>query len=139
LFCDHIGDFVVATPLMRGLRERYPDLILDYFGGERTGELEAASALVDARFSLFGPIDATEGLPAFLEARRAEAGPYTLVVNLEAEPLAAAASGLIAPRYYVGKYVDPGTCASLDLPDRGIDRLWHDVWNRADLLSDYPE
>src|SRR5207245_1936176 len=86
LFCDHIGDFVVATPLMRGLRERYPDLVLDYFGGERTRELEEASRLIDARYSLFGPADALATLPEFLEVRRAAAGPYALAINLDWDP-----------------------------------------------------
>src|SRR5581483_3889665 len=52
IFRDQIGDFLVATPLMRGLRERFPAIVLDYFGGERTRELEEASRLVDARYSL---------------------------------------------------------------------------------------
>src|SRR5215212_11713307 len=78
LFRDQIGDFVVATPLLRGLRERYPDLVLDYFGGERTRELEEASRLVDARYSIYGPPDALARLPAYLAERRQAAGPYAL-------------------------------------------------------------
>jgi ADP-heptose:LPS heptosyltransferase len=139
VFCDHIGDFVVATPLMRGLRERFPGLVLDYFGGEVTRELEDASPLVDARFSLFGTTDAIEDLPGFLAARHAAAGPYALAVNLEADPLAAHACGLIAPRYVVGACVDPGTGQPLPKQEQGIDALWRDTWNRSDLLVDYPE
>jgi ADP-heptose:LPS heptosyltransferase len=139
VFCDHIGDFVVATPLMRGLRERFPGLVLDYFGGEVTRELEEASPLVDARFSLFGTTDAIEDLPDFLAARRAAAGPYALAVNLEADPLAAHACGLIAPGYVVGASVDPATGQPVPMGEQGIDGLWRDIWNRSDLLADYPE
>jgi heptosyltransferase III len=137
VFCDHIGDFVVATPLMRGLRERFPDLILDYFGGEGTREIEAATSLVDARYSLFGNSRALQDLPRFVDERRAAAGPYGLVVNLEAEPLAAQATDLLRPRYLVAVHGEPG--AKNPPLERGIDRLKHEVWNRPDLIDDYPE
>jgi ADP-heptose:LPS heptosyltransferase len=138
LFCDHIGDFVVATPLMRGLRERFPDLVLDYFGGEATRELEEASRLVDARYSLFGRPDAMDVLPSFLAERRAAAGSYALAVNLEADPKAAAACQLIDPAYLVSSFLEPGEQGEADALS-GIDRLKSDVWNRPDLLRDYPE
>lgn len=138
IFRDQIGDFVVATPLMRGLRERYPDLILDYLGGERTREIEEASSLVDARYSLFGPEEGLEALPHFLEDRLRFGGPYDLVINLESDPPAAQASALTRARYVVGATLDDQGRATLP-PAEGIDRLWHDVWNRADLTADYPE
>ena len=56
-------DFVVATPLLRGLREKYPGCTVDYFGGARTRDLEAASALLDSRFSLFGESGSFSRLP----------------------------------------------------------------------------
>jgi ADP-heptose:LPS heptosyltransferase len=136
---DQIGDFSVATPLLRGLRERFPDLVLDYFGGDRTRELEEASPLVDARFALYGPAEPLRALPAFLAARRAGAGPYALAVNLESNPLAARACGLIAPRYVVGACLDPTSGEDVPLGRRHVDRLCQDVWNRPDLLADYPE
>jgi len=137
LFCDHIGDFVVATPLLRGLRERYPDLTLDYFGGDGTREIEEASALVDARYSLFGNPRAMQDLPGFISERRIAAGPYALAINLDSEPLAAQAAELFSPRYQVAVFGAPG----VDNPpvERGIDRLRNEIWNRVDLLEDYPE
>src|SRR5437868_3544540 len=88
VFYDSIGDFVVATPLLRGLREKYPGCTLDYFGGERTRELEAASSLVDSRFSLFGAPDSLRRLPEYVAERVRQAGPYDLAVNCEAHPAA---------------------------------------------------
>lgn len=135
---DQIGDFVVATPVMRGLRERFPRLTLDYLGGEGIRELEEASPLVDARYSLFGRPGGLEGLPSFLAERRSAAGPYDLAVNLETDPVAARACSLTEARYVVGPHL--GSDEQMVLPERrGIDRLWHDVWNRPDLLKDYPE
>lgn len=147
VFRDQIGDFVVATPLLRGLRERYPDLILDYLGGERTRELEEASRLIDARFSLFPSSPAKEepapslleedSLRRFLAQRREIAGPYALAINLESDPAAAHAVRLCDARLMVGACQAPNG-RSLLPPPLGIDRLWHDVWNRPDLMNDYP-
>ena len=138
VFCDKVGALVVASPLLRGLRERYPDLILDYFGGERMRELEEASRLVDWRYSLFGPARALEDLPASLDERRKIAGDYALAINLEFDPIAARACGLIRPRFMAGPWIDPASGARVEPPREGIDGLWHDVWNRPDLMQDYP-
>ncbi|MPZ13271.1 MAG: glycosyltransferase family 9 protein [Chloroflexi bacterium] len=140
LFCDQPGAFIVATSLMRGLRDRFPGLTLDYFGGERTRELEDASRLVDARYSLFGPSDALETLPAFLAERRSAAGPYALAINLESDARAARACGLTRPRFVAGAYIKPASDVKVMPPNEGIDRLWHEPrWNRADLRADFPE
>ncbi len=139
LFSDQIGDFVVATPLLRGLQERFPDLVLDYFGGEGTRELEEVSPLIDARYSLFGNHEAMESLPRFIEDRRARAGPYALAINLDADPLAAQAAGYLNAHYFVGSYRDRSSNEILPFSRERIDRLWQDTWNRSDLLDDYPE
>lgn len=138
IYCDQAGAFLVATPLMRGLRERYPSIILDYLGGEGVRELEEASRLVDARYSLFGREDGPELLPAFFEERFRAAGPYDLVVNLESDPLAADASALSGARYAVRATPDQQR-PWLNPPAEGIDRLTYDTWNRRNLLDDYPE
>jgi heptosyltransferase III len=140
LFRDQIGDFLVATPLMRGLRERFPGIVLDYFGGDRTRELEEASPLVDARCSLFGLDD---GEAEYFRLVRSQAvGPYDLAVNLEGHSLAAMQAMLIEPRYMVGRWgwgleSQPQRIIHAGRP---IDGLWTDMrWNRAELLADYPE
>src|SRR5690606_19767638 len=106
LFYDAIGDFVVATPLLRGLREKYPGCTIDYFGGERTRQLEENSRLIDARFSVFGPGDLCADLPAFLAERRRVAGPYDLAVNCDDHPMLAAVAALLRPAYVVGRVYD---------------------------------
>jgi heptosyltransferase III len=137
IFRDQIGDFVVTTPLMRGFRERFPDLALDYFGGEHTRELEDASHLVDARVSLFG--GAQDEVEAFITRRVLEAGPYTLAVNLESDAEAARVAGRLRSRFIVGPFLDPASNELRIPPGGGIDRLWADVWNRPDLRQDYAQ
>ena len=130
VFSDQIGDFVVSTPLLRGLRERYPGITVDYLGGEKTRQLEEASPLIDARFSLFGSPDPLENLPQFIARRVSEAGPYDLAVCLEAHPYATAAWRALEPRFVAAAELHAGA---------HVDRLWADVWNRPGLRDDYPE
>lgn len=111
---------------------------MDYLGGEGTRQLEAASPLVDARYSLFGTDEGIEELPGFLEERVAAAGEYDLVINLDSDPVAAQAATMTHARYFAGAVLDSEGRPRLPAPE-GIDRLWHDTWNRADLLDDYPE
>jgi len=137
VFYDSIGDFVVTTPLLRGLREKYAGCVIDYFGGERTRELEEASALVDARFSLFGAPGCFRQLPAFVETRVAAAGSYDLAVNCEAHPAARLALSLIGPRYVVGSAYTDDLRGDLPQLSTRVDALWQEQWNAADLLERY--
>ena len=137
VFYDSIGDFVVATPLLRGLRAKYPGCTLDYLGGERTRELEEASHLIDHRFSLFGAPEGLRALPAYLTERVTAAGRYDLAVNCEAHPAARLALSFIAPRYVVGPAYTPDLRGDLPYPDTRLDALWQEAWNAADLLGRY--
>jgi heptosyltransferase III len=136
LFYDAIGDFVVATPLLRGLRAKHPGCTLDYFGGERTRQLEAASPLVDSRYSVFGPGTLVD-LPAYLKERRSLAGDYDLVVNCDDHPVTAMVAAQLATRYAVGRCYDR-ELRSL-LPDAGarVDELWQQDWAAPDFLARY--
>lgn len=137
VFYDSIGDFVVATPLLRGLREKYPGCTLDYFGGERTRELEQASSLLDGRYSLFGAPRSLRRLPAYVAEREAVAGPYDLAVNCEAHPAARLALSFIAPAHVVGPAYADDLRGGLPYPCARVDALWQESWNAADLLERY--
>jgi ADP-heptose:LPS heptosyltransferase len=81
---DKVGNFVLTTPLLRGLKEKYPCATLDFFGGETTCDLEAGCPYIDARFSLYGERPEYLGeLHAFVAARRAAAGDYDLAINCD--------------------------------------------------------
>jgi heptosyltransferase-3 len=123
LFQDQLGDFVVATPLLRGLKEKYPEATLDYFGGERTAELESACRYVDARYSLYGRNGALRELPAFLAGREEQAGPYDLAINLDFNPLNALVVGMLNPTYVVGRCYRPDGRGELPLSDSKLDQI----------------
>ena len=137
LFYDSIGDFVVVTPLLRGLSEKYPGCVVDYFGGERTRELEQASSLVNSRYSLFGAPGALSELPSYIAGRVAAAGPYDLAINCEAHPAARLASQFLAPRYVVGPAFADDLRGELPYPSSRVDALHSEAWNAADLLDRY--
>ncbi len=137
VFYDSIGDFVVATPLLRGLREKYPGCTLDYISGERTRGLEAASPLVSDRYSLFGSPTGLRDLAEYVAQRNQVAGPYDLGVNCEAHPAARLALQCLAPRYVVGPAYTPDLRGDLPYSDARPDALWGEVWNAADLLARY--
>jgi ADP-heptose:LPS heptosyltransferase len=139
VFYDSIGDFVVATPLLRGLAEKYRDCVIDYFGGERTCELEEASSLISDRFSLFGAPGAFRRLPDYVAARVSTAGPYDLVVNCEAHPAARLATALLDPAYVVGPAYTADLRGDLEHPATRVDALHAEAWNAADLLPRYPD
>lgn len=137
LFYDAIGDFVVATPLMRGLREKYPGCVIDYFGGERTRELEERSALIDARFSVFGGEGGLASLPAFAQEREAAAGPYDLAINLDFHPALALAASLLRPRFVVGRCYDSEQRELLPRSPDKVDALHDEFWASPTLLERY--
>jgi ADP-heptose:LPS heptosyltransferase len=103
LFQDKLGGFVVTTPLLRGLKQKYPEATVDYFGGERTVELESACPYIDQRYSLYGNPDALRGLPDYLAEREAEAGPYDLAINLDFNPLNAVVTTMLRPTFVIGR------------------------------------
>jgi ADP-heptose:LPS heptosyltransferase len=139
LFADKLGGFVCATPLLRGLKEKYPSATLDYFGGERTAELEAACAYVDARYSLYGRPGALRELPDFLAEREAAAGPYDLAINLDFNPLNAVAASMLAPRYVVGRCYEAEGRRELPLGTSKIDRIVDPQtnWTGESFLATY--
>ncbi len=138
LTSDKLGGFVVTTPLLRGLKERFPDAVVDFFGGERTYELENASRFVDWRYSLFGRQDSMAILPRAIAQRQDAVGPYDLAINLDFEPATAFAATLLNPRYVAGPAMRQDGRGQFLPDDSGpVDKLQTDDWSADDLLERY--
>jgi ADP-heptose:LPS heptosyltransferase len=137
---DKVGNFVLTTPLLRGLKEKYPGATLDFFGGETTRELEVGCPYIDARFSLYGAREDYLGdLHAFVAARRAAAGDYDLAINCdEFSELNLVVVAAVAPRYLVGASLQPDFRRKLPPGDSIRDRILHDSdWNSPAFLARY--
>ncbi len=138
LVWDKLGNVILATVVLRALRERYPDCTIDLFSGERTRELEEASTLLDARFSLVGLPDTLARLSAFVAARVETYGPYDLGINLDFDPTFAVAMGLLAPGYVVGNAVDATLRRAVPKASDRLQDLEDDLeWNRPTLVDEY--
>lgn len=137
LFYDALGDFVIITPLLRGLKETYPECVLDYFSGDRTRELEDRHPYIDERFSVFGPSDAIDRLPAFIAERIQTAGPYDLVINCDFHPTMAFAARLMKPRYVVGRCFSEDLREEVPRAQGKIHHLHDEFWSTPDLLQRY--
>jgi ADP-heptose:LPS heptosyltransferase len=136
---DKVGNFVVITPLLRGLRAKYPDCAIDFFGGEITRDFEEACPYIDARCSLYGgaPGEFLERLTTFLAARRAEAGPYALAINCdEFSELNVVVVTAVAPRFIAGGALTSDFRRRLPRRNDPIDRvLADDDWNGAGFVA----
>src|SRR5690606_34979642 len=135
-------NFVLTTPLLRGLKEKYPGATLDFFGGATTSDLEAACPYIDARFSLYGEREDYLGaLNAFVAERRAVAGPYDLAINCdEFSELNLVVVAAVAPRYLVGASLQRDFRRKLP-PGQGPRdaMLRDDDWNSPHFLERYGE
>ncbi len=79
-----VGNFVVSTPVLRGLRERFPDAVIGFVGSEVTADFERAHPAIDWRLSWdrSGPA-ADLRLQQDLADRLQRHGPVALAVNLD--------------------------------------------------------
>lgn len=135
---DALGNYVVSTPLLTMLRERWRPSVLHYFSGTRTEELWRNDSKIDWGFPLFGSEPHLSVLTAFVEAG---SEPYDLVINLENATWAKCFTAVLAgmQSYVCGPSM--GADGRSDLPfeenDRG--RLWNDKqWISASLPLTYP-
>jgi ADP-heptose:LPS heptosyltransferase len=139
---DKVGNFVLTTPLLRGLKEKYSGATLDFFGGATTRDLEDACPYIDARFSLYGEREDYLGaLNAFVAERRSIAGDYELAINCdEFSELNLVVVAAVAPRYLVGASLQPDFRRKLPPGDGIRDRMLRDDdWNSPAFLQRYGE
>lgn len=99
-----VGNFVVTTPLLRGLKEKYPDCTIDFFGSEITQDFEIHCPYIDWRFSLYSHRpDFLEALALEVRQRREVAGDYDLAINCDAfSEVNLVMASAIRPTYIAG-------------------------------------
>lgn len=139
LFYDSIGDFVVITPLLRGLHEKYPGCTLDYFSGERTRELEEACPYIDSRFSVFGADDSLRRVMGYIEERERLAGPYDLAINCDFHTALSAVTTMLRPRYAVGNCYNPDPRSDMPYPPNKVHNIHKEIWSSEDFLPRYSD
>ncbi|MCH8275828.1 MAG: hypothetical protein IH851_13685 [Armatimonadetes bacterium] len=148
---DALGNFAVCTPLAQALRHFHPGCRIDFYGGERTAELERASARLplgegglggdDALFEWRASLHGRPFAAAAREAlrRRDEIGGYDLVINVEAAPANRSLAALIGEGAFVcGPSLAPDSRGEWDFPDDERGDLWREKrWVDEDLPERY--
>jgi ADP-heptose:LPS heptosyltransferase len=99
-----VGNFVVSTPVLRGLKARFPGAVIGFVGSELTADFEAAFTAISWRLSWDDPRpDAGLRLQQELAARRQSHGPVQLAVNLDGfNPVTCALVPWLQPTYVAG-------------------------------------
>ncbi|OUL22763.1 ADP-heptose--LPS heptosyltransferase [Nostoc sp. RF31YmG] len=137
-----VGNFVITTPLLRGLKEKYPNCILDFFGSEITKDFEIKSPYIDWRFSLY-----TDS-PGFLETlaqsvrQRCEvAGSYDLAINCdEFSEINLVTITAIRPTYVAGGALSEDFRLKLDASHDPVQKIISDPdWNNPAFIQRHQE
>ncbi len=135
-----VGNFVVTIPLLRGLKEKYPGCVLDFYGSDITHDFESHCPYIDACFPLYTKrSDFLESLSNHVKTRIEAAGPYDLAVNCdEFSELNLVAVSAIRPTYIAGAGLTPDFRRKLD-PGSDLTQkmLQDDDWNSPDFLDRY--
>ncbi|MDC0948679.1 glycosyltransferase family 9 protein [Gammaproteobacteria bacterium] len=99
-----VGNFVVTTPLLKGLREQWPQATVDFYGSKVTADFERAHAAVDWRISWDEGDDALlSHLAEAVASRRALQGGYDLAINCDGfNPVTQVLTALLRPRFVAG-------------------------------------
>ena len=99
-----VGNFVVSTPVLRGLRARFPDAVIGFIGSEVTADFERALPMLDWRCSWDDPRPGSGlHLQQTLGERRECHGPVQLVLNLDGfNPLTCSLVPWLEPLYVAG-------------------------------------
>jgi heptosyltransferase-3 len=140
LSSNKVGNFVVLTPLLRGLKEKYSNCTVDFFGSDVTAEFETHCPHINARFPLYSSrSDYLEALTNFVSTRGEEAGPYDLAINCdEFSELNLVVTAFLRPRHVVGTSLDYDFRSKLPRGDGPLQSmLADDDWNSPAFLQRY--
>jgi ADP-heptose:LPS heptosyltransferase len=138
---NKVGNFVITTPLLRGLKEKYPDCTLDFFGSEITKDFEIRSPHIDWRFSLYNDSPAfLETLTEAIQERRQIAGAYDLAINCdEFSEINLVMVTALRPSYIVGAGLSADFRQRIDTSTDPIQRILLDKdWDSPAFLARYP-
>ena len=99
-----VGNFVVSTPVLRGLKKRFPDAVIGFLGSEVTADFERVLPEIDWRASWdVSGEDAALRLQQLLFEQRKRHGAVDLAVNLDGfNPVTCTLVPWLSPRFVAG-------------------------------------
>lgn len=140
-----LGNFIVTTPLLRGLKERYPDSTVDFFGSPVNRAFEEACPWIDWRMDIF-PLRPGRLQEIAQAARTRGAGTegtgrngYDLAINCDGfNPYTTTLVTLFEPRFASGNALCNGLGDTLPLGEHPWNRILAEPdWTTPDFLERY--
>ncbi|MEM8676713.1 MAG: glycosyltransferase family 9 protein [Cyanobacteria bacterium P01_G01_bin.67] len=135
-----VGNFVVITPLLRGLKEKYHNCTIDFFGSEITKDFEVHCPYIDWRFSLYTDrTDFLESIVKQIGIRRQLHGTYDLAINCdEFSELNLVMITAIRPSYIAGTALSRDFSQRFTDSSNPIQKMLSDRnWNSLDFVRKY--
>jgi len=135
-----VGNFVVSTPVLRGLRSRFPGAVIGFLGSELTADFERALPAIDWRVSWDDPEPAAGlRLQEIIASHIRSHGPVLLAVNLDGfNPVTCTLVPWLAPRYVAGGSLSSNLRRSLSWGDLPQQRFLADPdWDSEEFLRRY--
>ncbi len=137
-----LGNFIATLPLLQGLRKKYPNCILDFWGSEVTKDFEVAlmskntrqEILLNWRISWDGGIDIDD-----LAKYRKERGKPELLINCDGfNSVTAVLASLISPNWVCGNTMKKSLKGEMETGEHIYHRFLDDKeWDSRDFLSKY--
>ena len=137
-----VGNFIVSTPVLSGLRSRFPQSKIGFIGSDVTADFELSHPCIDWRLSWDrSGSDALMYLSSGIaEALRAY-GPVALAINLDGfNPVTQVLTTYLNPRYVAGGALSLNRRHRLpwgDLPSQAF--LADSDWDSTEFLQRYSE
>jgi len=134
-----LGNFIVTTPLLRGLKERYPNARLDFYGSPVNRAFEQACPWIDWRMDIFPmrPGLVHELTDAIRD--RSWDRPYDLAINCDGfNPYTSTLVTLLASRFVAGSALAPDLSGSMPAGDHPWQRILEEPdWTTPAFLERY--
>ncbi|TCD58398.1 glycosyltransferase family 9 protein [Synechococcus sp. BS55D] len=137
-----VGNFVVSTPVLRGLRSRFPDATIGFIGSEVTADFEQALPALNWRCSWDDQRpDSGLVLQQTLAKQRERHGPVQLALNLDGfNPLTCSLVPFLEPRYVAGGSLTANRRRSLPWGDHPRQRFLADSdWDSPAFRQRYAD
>ena len=135
-----VGNFVVSTPVLKGLKARFPGAVVGFIGSEITADFEAALPTIDWRLSWDDPAPgAGLALQQALSARIDHHGPVALALNLDGfNPVTCTLVPWLNPTYVAGGSLSDNLRRSLPWGEEFQQRFLADPdWDSPAFLERY--
>jgi heptosyltransferase-3 len=133
-----VGNFVVSTPVLRGLRYRFPMATIGFIGSAITSDFESAHPALDWRLS-WDESSSEPGLHLMQQISQFLSlhGPVQLVVNLDGfNPVTCVLAALILPKFVAGGCLTANRRSQLPWGELPQQRFLEDTdWDSPSFLE----